>query len=676
MSKPPINNVPPDIDLDNPEFRNVEALLNFTRSSVFMTGKAGTGKSTFLKYITATTRKRHVVLAPTGIAAVNAGGQTLHSFFQIPLKPLLPDDPEFAWDRLGKRMRYPKRKIKLIRELELIIIDEISMVRADVIDFIDKLLRYYCNRRYEPFGGKQLLMVGDVYQLEPVTQGQSREILRTSYGNDFFFFSAHVFREFSLVPIELRKVYRQSDPEFIGMLDRVRSGNPLRQDFDRINTRVAAPLAEDTTGEAQNMTMTIAARRDTVSAINEEHLARLTTREFSYNARVEGDFPESSFPTDKTLTLKEGAQVVFIKNDSERRWVNGTLGIVRTLRDDLVEVELEDGNIYEIEPEGWSNVKYDFNEKTKEVTEQPLGSFFQYPIKLAWAITIHKSQGLTFNRVNIDVGTGAFAGGQTYVALSRCRSLDGITLAGPMRYSDIYVRPEVVNFARDFNNPSKITSALSLARADSLVADAAKKFNEGDFTQAVDIFSEALMLKPVVQRADARRLLAQKLYALDSGRREEQRLRAELGRMQAKLNTLADEYVAMGNACLDEGWDAAPARANYKKALDLNPRCYEARLGIARVDILDGDIDSAIQNLSEITRLYERFEAPFELGTLYHNSGDLEESKKYLKKALKLAPSNADIYSELAYLYDDLGDPEQAARYRKRADNLRNKDKK
>ncbi|MDE7467363.1 MAG: AAA family ATPase, partial [Muribaculaceae bacterium] len=333
MSKPLINNVPPDIDLDNPEFRNVETLLNFTRSSVFMTGKAGTGKSTFLKYITATTRKRHVVLAPTGIAAVNAGGQTLHSFFQIPLKPLLPDDPEFAWDRLGKRMRYPKRKIKLIRELELIIIDEISMVRADVIDFIDKLLRYYCNRRYEPFGGKQLLMVGDVYQLEPVTQGQSREILRTSYGNDFFFFSAHVFREFSLVPIELRKVYRQSDPEFIGMLDRVRSGNPLRQDFERINTRVAAPLAEDTTGEAQNMTMTIAARRDTVSAINEEHLARLTTREFSYNARVEGDFPESSFPTDKTLTLKEGAQVVFIKNDSERRWVNGTLGIVRTLRD-------------------------------------------------------------------------------------------------------------------------------------------------------------------------------------------------------------------------------------------------------------------------------------------------------------------------------------------------------
>ena len=672
MSKARIN--PADIDLDNPEFRNVETLLNFTNSSVFMTGKAGTGKSTFLKYITATTRKRHVVLAPTGIAAVNAGGQTLHSFFQIPLKPLLPDDPEFAWERLGKRMRYPKRKIKMLRELELIIIDEISMVRADIIDFIDKLLRYYCNRRYDAFGGKQVLMVGDVYQLEPVTQGQSREILRTAYGNDFFFFSAHVFRNFNLVPIELRKVYRQTDPEFIGLLDRVRSGNPLNRDFELINSRVqSVATSED---ETNPMTMTIAARRDTVTAINDEHLARLSAKEYTYSAVIEGDFPESSYPTDKVLTLKEGAQVVFIKNDPERRWVNGTLGIVRTLRDDLLEVELEDGNIYELEPEGWSNVKYDFNEATKEVTETPLGAFFQYPIKLAWAITIHKSQGLTFNRVNIDVGTGAFAGGQTYVALSRCRSLEGISLAGPMRYSDIYVRPEVVNFAREFNNPAKISSALALARADKLYADAAQKFNEGDFSQAVEIFSEAAMLKPTMHRTDVRRLIASKLYKLDSGRREEERLRAELGRMQLLLDRLALEYAAMGDACLNEGWDAAPARANYMKALELNPQCYEALLGVAKVDVLEGEVDSAIDALSDLTRKFNRFEAPYELGTLFHTSGDLNGAKKFLKKAHRIAPSNPEILASLASLYDDLGDPEHAARYRKRADDLRNKTKK
>lgn len=663
---------PMNIDLDNPEFRNVETLINFTRTSVFMTGKAGTGKSTFLKYITSTTRKRHVVLAPTGIAAVNVGGQTLHSFFQIPLKPLLPDDPEFSWNRLGKRMHYAKQKIKLLRELELIIIDEISMVRADVIDFIDKLLRYYCNRRYEPFGGKQLLMVGDVFQLEPVTQGTSREILRTVYGNDFYFFSARVFNEINLVPIELLKVYRQSDPEFIVMLDRVRAGNPLRQDFERINSRVVLENSEQRNDDSE-LAMTIAARRDTVSAINEERLGRLNTPEFSFTAKVEGEFPESSFPTDRVLILKEGAQVVFIKNDPERRWVNGTLGRVKTLRKDFIEVELEDGNIYEIEPEGWGNVKYEYNEETKEVKETPLGAFFQYPLKLAWAITIHKSQGLTFSRVNIDVGTGAFAGGQTYVALSRCRSLEGISLAVPMRYSDIYVRPEVLGFSRKFNDNAKISSALAQARADSLYADAAHAFGEGDFAQAVEIFAEAMSLKPALHRDDVRRMIAMKLYALDAPRREEERLRAEVGRLQMRLDKLADEYVSMGNDCLSEGWDATPARANYNKALDLNPRNYEARIGLAKVDILEGEIDSAIQILSEASRKYERFEAPFELGTLFLNSGDLGGAKRYLRKAHKLGPKNPDVLYALGDLYEALDDPEQAARYRSRADELRKK---
>ncbi len=656
-----------DIDLDNAEFKQIEALINFTDTSVFMTGKAGTGKSTFLKYITATTRKKHVVLAPTGIAAVNAGGQTLHSFFHLPLKPLMPDDPEFARDRLSKRMKYSKQFVKLLRDLELIIIDEISMVRADVIDFIDKLLRHYCRNNHRPFGGKQLLMVGDVFQLEPVVTSQAREILRHAYSN-FYFFSARVFAEFDLVPIELRKVYRQSDSTFVNLLDRVRSGCPGADDLRTINARVNTSPAGDS-----GMTMTIATRREIVDSINESHLEALPDKAITFVAEVKDDFPESSFPTDRNLTLKKGAQVVFIRNDPEGRWVNGTIGHVHSLKKDELQVALEDGDIHTIEQETWGNIEYDYDEAEKKVTETVKGSFRQYPVKLAWALTIHKSQGLTFNHIIIDFGPGAFTGGQSYVALSRCTSLEGISLASPLRPNDIYVSTAVQQFARSFNNPQKITGALEWARADSLYAEAGAAFGKRRFNEAVEKFAEASAIRPELSDRRIRRLLTQKLYSLDDSRRQVDRMRQEMETMQRKFDALAEEFADMGLQCLDEAWDPEPAMANFAKALDLNPGCYRAIIGKARALIQTGDNDAASGILAKASRDYKRYEAPYELGAMYLSAGDLDNAARYLKKAHKSAPKIPEILDALADTYDALDDKAQADRYRARAAELRKK---
>lgn len=379
-----------ELDVANPEFQAALSLVEHTSRSVFLTGKAGTGKSTFLRYITAHTHKRHVVLAPTGIAAVNVGGQTLHSFFKIPFKPLLPDDPEFAPSRLRERMKYPRSFIKLLCSLDLIIIDEISMVRADIIDFIDKILRTFCRNRREPFAGKQLLFVGDIFQLEPVVTTDMRQVLGRHYPNPYFF-SADAFREVSLVSVELRKVYRQDEPRFVEMLDRLRAGEFCPADRDAINARVLphdAPQqpkrsknakSPGSTGGKDAMVMTLATRRDVVEHINQERLALIKRPEITFKGTIAGDFPESSLPAPRELSLKEGAQVVFVKNDRERRWVNGTVGRIVSCLPDKVEVELEDGSRHTVEPERWPNIVYRYDEKRHTVTEEEIGAFTQYP---------------------------------------------------------------------------------------------------------------------------------------------------------------------------------------------------------------------------------------------------------------------------------------------------------
>ena len=462
------------IDTDNQEFQNALSLIQYTSQSVFLTGKAGTGKSTFLRYICDQTNKKHIVLAPTGVAAINAGGSTIHSFFKMPFRPILPDDPDLSLTegRIFEFLKYRKSHRKLIKEVELIIIDEISMVRADMIDFIDRVLRIYSGNMRLPFGGKQLLFVGDIYQLEPVVTQDARDILNRFYPNSYFF-SARVFKEISLVPIELKKVYRQTDITFVNLLDRIRTNTTDDNDLKILNSRYNPNFIP----QQEDFSITLATRRDNVDYINDKHLADLDGKEFVFKGEIKGDFPESSLPTLKELILKEGAQIIFIKNDYDHRWVNGTLGIISSISEDgKIYVLLENGEEHEVARDSWRNIRYSYNEKKKRIEEEELGSFIQYPMRLAWAITVHKSQGLTFNHVIIDFSGGAFAGGQTYVALSRCTSLDGIILKKRISRSDIFIKPEIIHFSQNFNNPRLIEQSMKLAQADRLYHTAAKQF--------------------------------------------------------------------------------------------------------------------------------------------------------------------------------------------------------
>ena len=316
-----------DIDTSSIEFQNALSLIRFTHQSVFLTGKAGTGKSTFLKYVCRNVKKKHVVLAPTGIAAINVEGSTLHSFFKLPFHPLVPDDPRFSPRKLRDFLKYKKSHIKLLKELDLIIIDEISMVRADIIDFIDRVLRVYCQNMREPFGGKQMLFVGDVFQLEPVVKADERDILARYYPNPYFF-SARVFGQMNLVSIELRKVYRQRELAFINALDHIRENQVTDAELKLLNTRYSPNEREDAGEDVSDYNIVLATRRDNVDYINQHELSKLTTPSVFFDGSIKGEFPETSLPTLLHLELKEGAQVIFVKNDMEKRWVNGTLGCI------------------------------------------------------------------------------------------------------------------------------------------------------------------------------------------------------------------------------------------------------------------------------------------------------------------------------------------------------------
>ena len=569
------------IDLDNAELQNALQIIQFTRRSLFLTGKAGTGKSTFLRYIAANTKKKHIVLAPTGIAAINAGGSTLHSFFKLPFHPLLPNDSMYSVRNIRNTLKYNSEKIKIIREVELIIIDEISMVRADIIDFIDKVLRVYCRNMREPFGGKQLLLVGDIYQLEPVVREDDRRLLNPFYRSSFFF-DAKIFQQFQLVSIELTKVYRQSDPVFIGILDHIRTSQAQMKDLQLLNQRVGAQLDESDS----KLAITLSTRRDTVDYINENQLKLLPGEPTLFRGNIQGEFPESSLPTPIELYLKTGAQIIFIKNDIEHQWVNGTLGTIIGFDDEddaKIYVRTETGLDVMVEPAAWSNMRYHFNEVEKKIEEEEIGRYEQYPIRLAWAITVHKSQGLTFNQVKIDFTGGVFAGGQTYVALSRCTSLEGISLQEPIRPSEIFVRNEVKQFARQYNNQNTINTALTQSKADRQYHDAVKAYDKGDMQAALDNFFLAIHSRYDIEHPLAKRFIRKKLNKVNELQAENERLREvikqkdeEKKKQEKFLKRLATEYVIMGKECEKEGMKEA-AITNYKKALTLYPSHPEAK---------------------------------------------------------------------------------------------------
>ena len=419
-------------------FELAERYVTCTGKSVFLTGRAGTGKTTFLRHITSTTSKRFVVLAPTGVAAINAGGSTIHSFFQLPLCPYLPDVKELITEyQTPERFRsLRKERIRIIRTLDLLIIDEISMVRADLLDAVDMTLRRY-RRNDKPFGGVQVLMIGDAQQLSPVVKENERQYMAQVYASPYFF-HAKVLQRLEYVTIELQKVHRQKDREFLEILNAVRENRITANVLDTLNARVHAYDDEDT--------IRLTTHNSQADSVNFSKLEMLPGEVRMFEAEVEGEFPENSYPADNVLSLKVGAQVMFIKNDPEGEYYNGKIGKVEEIKDTgLILVSDNEGNMITVTPVEWENIQYAIDGQTGEIIPTIAGKFRQIPLKVAWAITIHKSQGLTFDRVIIDAGA-AFAFGQVYVALSRCRSLEGISLETPIGYFSICSDSHVAEF--------------------------------------------------------------------------------------------------------------------------------------------------------------------------------------------------------------------------------------
>ena len=421
------NSLLPDDFVLSEEFESIVEQLENTKDHFYITGKAGSGKSTLLAYFRSVTQKNTAVLAPTGVAAIRVKGQTIHSFFGFP--------PKVIQTRHIKKVR----QIELLQNLETLIIDEISMVRADVFDAIDYSLRVHRKKLTQPFGGVQVIVFGDLFQLPPVVNMDESSLLERIYPNGQFFFHSNIFQDAQFKTLELQSIYRQTDDHFIYLLNAVRDGSITNSQIDNLNDSLVDSFEMD---EGKIILTTTNAR---ASGINQNYLKQLSSEEFSYRAQATGQFYKELFPTDEVLKLKKGAQVIMIKNDPEKRWVNGSIGTIHDIAEKKIKVKINH-KIYEVKKEKWDRIQYSYDDDQQEVLENVTGSFKQYPMRLAWAITIHKSQGQTFEKVIIDMSQGSFAPGQLYVALSRCISLEGIELLRPLKKSDVIVNKQLIGF--------------------------------------------------------------------------------------------------------------------------------------------------------------------------------------------------------------------------------------
>ena len=421
------NSLLPDDFVLSEEFESIVEQLENTKDHFYITGKAGSGKSTLLAYFRSVTQKNTAVLAPTGVAAIRVKGQTIHSFFGFP--------PKVIQTRHIKKVR----QIELLQNLETLIIDEISMVRADVFDAIDYSLRVHRKKLTQPFGGVQVIVFGDLFQLPPVVNMDESSLLERIYPNGQFFFHSNIFQDAQFKTLELQSIYRQTDDHFIYLLNAVRDGSITNSQIDNLNDSLVDNFEMD---EGKIILTTTNAR---ASGINQNYLKQLSSEEFSYRAQATGQFYKELFPTDEVLKLKKGAQVIMIKNDPEKRWVNGSIGTIHDIAEKKIKVKINH-KIYEVKKEKWDRIQYSYDDDQQEVLENVTGSFKQYPMRLAWAITIHKSQGQTFEKVIIDMSQGSFAPGQLYVALSRCISLEGIELLRPLKKSDVIVNKQLIGF--------------------------------------------------------------------------------------------------------------------------------------------------------------------------------------------------------------------------------------
>ena len=484
-----------ELDKENIEFNNAAEFVRHTDKLVYLTGKAGTGKTTFLKYIKDTTDKNTVVLAPTGVAAINAGGVTINSFFQIPFGPFIPNDSRLRTNTMGTEnietiyttFKYSEEKRKIIENLEVLIIDEISMVRADMLDVIDKILGVFRRKPYLPFGGVQVILIGDTFQLPPIADNDQWRILSQFYKTPFFF-SSNVIEQNTPLYIELKKIYRQNEQEFIDLLNRVRVSQVTQLDFATLNAKYNPTFSGN-----GNDYIILATHNNIVNETNLTKLNQLETELFTYKANLTGTFPDKHKPTDHNLKLKVGAQIMFIKNDTGiyKRYHNGKIGKIKELQESSIIVIFDNDSEVEVKRAKWNNIKYTYDKKQKKIIEEIIGTFEQFPIRLAWAITVHKSQGLTFEKVIADLSR-AFAPGQVYVALSRCTSFSGLMLKTQLNSHAIKTDPRVIEFAKNETPGTLITEQLNTGKADFYYKKSREEFTNGKIKSAFYFLKKAL----------------------------------------------------------------------------------------------------------------------------------------------------------------------------------------
>ncbi len=493
---------------ENEVFTLAEEFIHRTSRPVFLTGKAGTGKTTFLRHIKETTSKETVVVAPTGVAAIHAGGTTIHSFFQLPFSPFIPEiirGSEHSSNLSDKysllqNLKIESEKRKLFRQLELLIIDEVSMVRCDVLDAIDTILRHFRRRPFIPFGGVQVLFIGDLFQLPPVVPDDQWAILNNYYQGPFFF-HAKVLENSRPLYLELKKIYRQTDDRFIEILNNIRNNEVEEEDLIKLNDRYIPGFE----APSEQHYITLTTHNYKADTINANALSRLTTPLFSFEGEIEGDFPERNFPTDKVLNLKEGAQVMFIKNDMERirRYYNGKIGTIKKIEEDKIVVIFPgESSELTVEKDTWNNIRYTVDPTSNKVEEEILGTFTQYAIRLAWAVTIHKSQGLTFERAIIDAGK-SFAPGQVYVALSRCTSLDGVVLCSRIFRNSIMTDERVIQFAKEESSPEEATQILEKSRYQDVINSLLDVMDLSGVVDEIEIVQQSLEEKKFSKKKSA-----------------------------------------------------------------------------------------------------------------------------------------------------------------------------
>lgn len=521
--------------MENSEFDIATQFAIYTNQHIFLTGKAGSGKTTLLKHIAEKTTKNFVIIAPTGVAAINAGGTTIHSMFHLPLSSFVPSndfvDANLATNRkmLLSRLRLSRDKRRLIEELDLLIIDEVSMVRADILDAVDFVLKAIRRNTREPFGGVQVMLIGDMHQLPPVTRDHEWALLQQYYQSPYFFDSL-VWKNLDAVQIELKKIYRQSDEVFLNILNNIRNKEMQEEDYLHLEKRYNPKFSPGDEGY-----VLLSTHNNKANAVNEYELNKLPKQVFSFDAKVEGDFPEHMFPCEQTIYLKEGAQVMFIRNDIDGNYYNGRLAKIIYLDKDEIKVSFnDDKQIFTLHRETWENISYTMDATTEKIEKKLQGTFSQYPLRLAWAITIHKSQGLTFDKVIIDAGQ-SFAAGQVYVALSRCRTLEGIVLHSRITQNVLYSDEKINVFSASHHKSLQLENILAEAKIRFAKLQLKKLFTFEKLADRIMEWKEMIDAKDIPEKEKTISLHAEIKSQLNS-------INETAGKFQNQLAQLLDAF--------------------------------------------------------------------------------------------------------------------------------------